>query len=190
MKAITLWQPWASLVAVGVKTIETRSWSTSYRGPIAIHAGARPLTPRIKREYYGIQPHAAYQSGLVHGPAGARVCNALDRAGYKAADGSDLPLGAVVATCTLTDVVPILDRFDSTLKFEHPAAFTRAIDDDVIVAGGDNTLPLRWPSQRPYGDFTPGRYAWLLDDIVRLDEPIPARGHQQLWNWSCPVGVA
>ena len=35
MKAISLWQPWASLVAEGVKTIETRSWAppkNSYRG--------------------------------------------------------------------------------------------------------------------------------------------------------------
>lgn len=38
MRAITLTQPWATLVALGEKTIETRSWSTSYRGPIAIHA--------------------------------------------------------------------------------------------------------------------------------------------------------
>jgi|SRR5690242_8015772 len=39
MKAITLIQPWASLIADGIKTIETRSWPTNYRGPIAIHAG-------------------------------------------------------------------------------------------------------------------------------------------------------
>ncbi len=38
MKAITLWQPWASMVAVGLKTYETRSWPTTYRGPLAIHA--------------------------------------------------------------------------------------------------------------------------------------------------------
>src|SRR5574343_1234835 len=38
MKAITLHQPWATLVAIGAKRIETRSWSTNYRGPIAIHA--------------------------------------------------------------------------------------------------------------------------------------------------------
>jgi len=41
MKAITIMQPWASLIAVGAKTIETRSWKTNYRGPIAIHASAR-----------------------------------------------------------------------------------------------------------------------------------------------------
>ena len=38
MKALTLTQPWATLVAIGAKTIETRSWRTSHRGLIAIHA--------------------------------------------------------------------------------------------------------------------------------------------------------
>ena len=41
MKALTLHQPRASLVALGVKTIETRGWSTTYRGPLLIHAGKR-----------------------------------------------------------------------------------------------------------------------------------------------------
>ena len=36
-------QPWASLIAgYGRKTIETRTWRTRYRGPLAIHASARP----------------------------------------------------------------------------------------------------------------------------------------------------
>ena len=39
IKAITLLQPYAALVAIGAKTIETRSWYTPYRGPLAIHAG-------------------------------------------------------------------------------------------------------------------------------------------------------
>lgn len=41
MKAISLLQPWASLVALGAKQYETRSWATPYRGPLAIHASAR-----------------------------------------------------------------------------------------------------------------------------------------------------
>src|SRR6266567_3747703 len=36
--ALTLTQPFATLVAGGAKHLETRSWSTSYRGPLAIHA--------------------------------------------------------------------------------------------------------------------------------------------------------
>ncbi len=38
MKALSLLQPWATLVVIGVKQIETRSWSTAYRGPLLIHA--------------------------------------------------------------------------------------------------------------------------------------------------------
>ena len=38
MKALTLIQPWASLILLGEKKIETRSWKTNYRGEIYIHA--------------------------------------------------------------------------------------------------------------------------------------------------------
>lgn len=41
MKALSLWEPWASLIAQGSKTIETRSWHTNYRGPVLIHAAKR-----------------------------------------------------------------------------------------------------------------------------------------------------
>lgn len=38
MKAISLWQPWATLIARGLKVHETRHWPTAYRGAVAIHA--------------------------------------------------------------------------------------------------------------------------------------------------------
>ena len=41
MRALSLWQPWASGIALGAKRIETRSWSTPYRVPIAIHAAKK-----------------------------------------------------------------------------------------------------------------------------------------------------
>ncbi len=41
MKALSLWQPYASLIALGAKTIETRSWATSYRGPLVILAAKK-----------------------------------------------------------------------------------------------------------------------------------------------------
>lgn len=42
MKAISLKQPWANLIADGEKTIETRTWSTNYRGPLLIVSSKRP----------------------------------------------------------------------------------------------------------------------------------------------------
>lgn len=39
MKALTICQPYAELIARGVKPIENRTWRTPYRGSLAIHAG-------------------------------------------------------------------------------------------------------------------------------------------------------
>lgn len=52
MKALSVRQPWASLIASGAKTIELRSWPTRYRGELLIcasksaDAGATPEMPR------------------------------------------------------------------------------------------------------------------------------------------------
>lgn len=37
---LSLWQPWAQLLVLGLKKFETRSWGTEYRGPLFIHASA------------------------------------------------------------------------------------------------------------------------------------------------------
>lgn len=82
MKALTLHQPWASLVAYGLKQIETRSWSTKHRGQLAIHAGKRQAPyEEWPAEALKLWPH------------------------YPDLLGS-LPLGAVVAVVNLVDVVP------------------------------------------------------------------------------------
>lgn len=43
MKAITVKQPWASLIVEGIKDIENRTWPTKFRGRVLIHAGANPV---------------------------------------------------------------------------------------------------------------------------------------------------
>jgi len=46
LRCLSLWQPWAQLVVLGVKRFETRSWATSHRGPLLIQASSRrPLAP-------------------------------------------------------------------------------------------------------------------------------------------------
>lgn len=42
MKALSIKQPWASMIADGEKTIETRTWPTRYRGELALCASATP----------------------------------------------------------------------------------------------------------------------------------------------------
>jgi len=161
MRALTIRQPWASLIAAGVKTIETRSWSTKYRGPLAIHAG---------------------RSEAVIAAVGNRdVWDAWGATGYVDDGGVQPgPLGAVVATCTLADVVPIVD-FDEMPVAPYVRTGKRLGLRLADVFDGQ-TFPTDITEQRPLGDFTPGRFAWLLTDITPCD-PVPAKGKQGLWTW-------
>lgn len=88
IKAISLWQPWASLVALGpdVKPHETRSWWTAYRGPILIHASKR-------RDAFARDEIARASRTL------------LDVTGISLS--SELPFGAVIATANLVDILAI-----------------------------------------------------------------------------------
>lgn len=49
MKALSIRQPWASMIARGEKTIEIRSWGTRYRGPLVICAG-KTVAPEDKED--------------------------------------------------------------------------------------------------------------------------------------------
>ena len=42
MRAISIREPWASLILSGEKTIETRTWKTKYRGPVLLCASKNP----------------------------------------------------------------------------------------------------------------------------------------------------
>lgn len=73
MRALTLYQPWASLLIHGIKTVETRSWQTHYRGWLLIHAGKT-----FDRDYYcwlrsqmgfGFLDTLEYKTGVILGKA-------------------------------------------------------------------------------------------------------------------------
>lgn len=61
MKAISLHQPWATFMALGLKGNETRHWSTSYRGPLLIHAAQRKMT---KAEFKTMRQIIDYRIGM------------------------------------------------------------------------------------------------------------------------------
>ena len=37
--------------------------------------------------------------------------------------------------------------------------------------------------EKIFGDYTTGRFAWILRNPIPLDKPIPARGYQKLWQY-------
>ena len=98
MKVISLLQPWASLVAVGAKKIETRSWKTEYRGELYIHAslGWEP-DQRVLLSVWG------FQGGLA-----PLVGKPLDLTGstWSGVKEEHLPRGFIIAKCNLVDCIP------------------------------------------------------------------------------------
>lgn len=139
MLALTLWQPWASLIAWGEKRYETRSWATGYRGPIAIHAA---------KKWSDDQEWTAFALGPIRD-----VCERNGAHFDAGTRGHSLPLGSVVATAKLSACVPAESLAD--------------LSDD----------------EREFGNFGPGRWAWRLDGVCALPDPIPARGAQGIWAW-------
>ena len=141
MKALTFMQPWATLVAIGAKRIETRSWFTRYRGPLVIHAAKG--FPKWAREFT-VEPVCYEAVHQFHRP--------------KSFPLGSYPLGAVLATCRLIDCVPT-----------------------------ERMAGIWWRSltkqERAFGDYDPGRYAWILDNVQQLAQPIPAKGALGLWEW-------
>jgi hypothetical protein len=181
MKALSLWQPWASLIPLGVKTIETRSWSTSYRGPLLICSAKRSLR---RTGWPGPDPVVGSDSD------GWQIGDAIGEGGL--INPRSLPLGAAVALADLVDCVPIYGIGDAVAKGVDHYLTECNHDGDLpqqqgglwLIGTGLPNLgrPTRVEDQRPYGDFTPGRYGWLLDNIRPLREPIPVKGRQGLWT--------
>lgn len=195
MKALTLWQPWASLCvlprpcdcgapivwryglwvhqesfgytnmcripgslfkAIPFKTIETRSW---------------PAPPALIGQRIAI--HAAKRRVDQVG------CDVLNEAGWPIAI-PQVPLGAVVGTAVLTDCVPIDDcggYYESVVKVRRDNGTLWRCYVDRHPADADDVS-----DQLPFGDFAPGRWAWLLADAEPCD-PIPVTGRQGVWNW-------
>lgn len=68
----------------------------------------------------------------------------------------DMPTGAILAMCTLADCVRITPEYAAGLSDQ----------------------------ERAFGDYTPGRFAWILKDVAPLKKSIPAKGSQKIWNWN------
>ena len=133
MKALSIHQPFTSLIANGEKFVENRSWATFYRGPLAIHAskGSRYLTTKELREY---------------------------------------PTGCVVAIADLVGCVPVNSLAKRIRQgFEFPG------------------MSLGLMQRVLEHEHTEGPYGWVLQNVVKLDEPIPFKGAQGLFEFNHPV---
>lgn len=165
IRVLTLTQPWATLVALGAKRIETRSWGTGYRGPLAIHA-ARGFC-HWDQDLCCTSP---FREALL--PLYPQI--------GEVPTGKLLPLGCIVAVARLCAVVPIDEN-----HAEHYGPMPG-------FDGGRESAPWIVPPptadpEHAFGHYAEGRRAWLLDDVSAIDEPIPHKGAQGLRTFQWPA---
>jgi len=159
MKALTIHQPWANLIAHGAKQYETRSWRTNYHGRIAIHASKLIIPKTFLWAFPFPEDLLADALGIYR----RLESETRDSFCERLVDSDDY--GAVVATAELVGCYPI-DMLAGELCLRLRIAGRNISDDEIM-----------------FGNFEPGRYAWELRDVRKLPEPIPARGRQGLWEW-------
>ncbi len=162
VKVLTLYDPWAELVAIGAKKLETRSWPTGYRGPLAIH-----VSTRFSAEDELLCSQEPFHSALLAGGFQPRQL-----AGRKRRNAWGFPLGCVVAVAWLEDVCQLpLQVAPEHLPPEPERAFGNFGPGRFIWS-----LPLVYRLPQPlkamgsYGlwDWQPPDHFWV-DVQARLD---------------------
>lgn len=165
MKALTLWQPWASFMVAlpPPKRNETRSWSTSYRGPLAIHAAKREPA-WVRDAFCGPGPlrglmmkHLRDRERFPSGSHDWRIEEVFDA----------LPRGTVVGFVTLTGVARAED-----------ARLSIPVEEELLGDYSDGRFA--WRTERPIQVHPPipvrGRQGlWTLPDhLVPWRRPLHA----------------
>ena len=129
MKVLSIKEPYATLIKEKKKFIETRSWKTSYRGELYIHASCKKIKTNDKLiiELLKLIP--------------------------------DIPLGYgnIICKCQLVDCIYMDQAFLNKIQNNK----------QEFLCGG----------------FSLGRYAWILENIEPLDNPISIKGHLNIWNY-------
>lgn len=152
--AITIWQPWAMLIAEGAKRFEFRNWPApkTYQGKrIAIHAGARPVRrSEVQELLIKLRSPAWRETGLIRRDLAMSLLDPV-----LTAPGS-LPLSSVVCTALLGSPIN-----DAELEAELGLP---------VVNDSDRDEHTNW--------------AWPLSDVQRLVPYQAARGAQGFWMWT------
>ena len=175
MKAISLWQPWASLIACGAKPFETRHWAPPREligESIAIHAAKK------------IDKGAAqFAEELIYGQhesGGFELADKLADSFSLAPDdlmglfgGAVMPIGCIVAVA----------RLDAAFQLGDPAEGTAMPSARVVRRITSRVMPECFTVRfDDFGDYAPGRWAWLLRDVRPINPPVAMKGAQGFFD--------
>lgn len=164
--ALSMWQPWASLLAHGIKRCESRGQDTKFRGEFFIHA-TQSITKKVYDEHYlgdtelrlivndflQIQPHY--------------ILTLKDLR-------SMFPLGGIIGKAHLFTSGPSWD-----IKDKYTDLYSLAPLQSV----------LEWDREFIVGDHGSDRFAWACKDHTAFKDVSPIKG-QQLYFWPVPDAFA
>lgn len=174
--ALSMWQPWASLLAYGIKKVETRGNRTSFRGEFYIHAtGTMPRDVVYNQHYLKDPEFLAYVNDFL----GVRHYNPILWRDFSEA----FPKGQLIGKALLGDCMPSWE-----LKKEWG---DRRLDDweresTLGIMGPDRHV---WTVHRPMVlDFWPTRPEPHGAMSTRTVQGIPAKGNQSHF-WKIPPAV-
>lgn len=165
MKLLSLWEPWASLMAIGAKRIETRDWATKHRGWLAIQAsksglGKAELVAQCEEPFFSRTLHSFDPFPGNPDPPFRRF-----------------PFGHIVAVVNVMDCLPTVGEicnpgvFDDypLLNTPHELAFGNYDKFDAVTGRR--------------------RFGFVTDKLFRLPQPIAYKAHQGI-NTLTPALVA
>lgn len=190
MKAITLHAPWGTLlhtrsVSHGIPNGLTpqRDFGRACEGPFVKRFETRswPCPPSIVGTRVAF--HQAKKYPPAHWKAGDYRIRGYGRTGY-ALEGPGLtpfrstprlegcfpPFGCIVASGVITRSLPIVDCNDMEHNGQHRLLRVRENELWITAKSGP---PRDITDQLPYGDFTPGRWAWELSDVAAATDRCP-----------------
>jgi hypothetical protein len=171
IKCLSMFQPWASLLTLGIKKVETRGFKIwkGHRGTLRIHSSKirkKDYTQYyIKDEDFRAYVNQAYE--ILHGqkPRIYSVVDEKDPYGYEMPwkiYKTAFPLGSIIGHAEVSDC---MESFDLKKKYEK----MNRLDD--------------WEREWTLGDLSSDRWAWPVINPCNYATPIQnVKGQLGLWN--------
>lgn len=162
MKALTIWQPWASLIIAGAKPYEFRGWRAprSLIGQrIVIHAGATKIpATEVAKLFVALRDRDLSEPNRI---AAAMTCLDTEKAlpilgrAWSPGEEGPLPMSAGLGTAIVGEP---RDGFEIAEEFGVPFANYSDRDEEA-------------------------NWGWPMLEVERWDVPVAMKGRQGFWNW-------
>lgn len=165
MNLISLHEPWATLMMLKFKRVETRDWWTNYRGPLAIHASKHGMSLEATLEvclqtpfYNALMNYPPFRERMIH----YRIAPQPGDVDKRVMKFCFPNRGKIVAVVDVKAMCPT-----SAIAAKHPTIMTAA-----ELAFG-NYDPIDKTTGKP-------RHGWITEFMFEVPEPVPFTSKQGL----------